>query len=203
MTIQCLPVQGRGWLERSQAIGMGLSALWHCPFPPDKSGSEVCWEHGCTYRSVSLQGEKCTEAWKAEEFQAQCGSLQCLKPLLYCGPCFPAACSESLGTLGRYRLRSDRLYRALILSSSYPLTAFISGPWELRQTLHLLQFLPLLHMSRFWFHCTAEEREPSGKLTALTWGAGSRGDGHADLSPLSLGRLTWANWGCRLCQGLV
>lgn len=101
MTIQCLPVQGRGWLERSQAIGMGLSALWHCPFPPDKSGSEVCWEHGCTYRSVSLQGEKCTEAWKAEEFQAQCGSLQCLKPLLYCGPCFPAACSESLGTLGQ------------------------------------------------------------------------------------------------------
>lgn len=37
----------------------------------------------------------------------------------------------------------------------------VSGPWELRQTLHLLQFLPLLHVSCFWFHCTAEEREPS------------------------------------------
>ncbi|XP_074746501.1 zinc finger SWIM domain-containing protein 7 isoform X2 [Strix uralensis] len=37
----------------------------------------------------------------------------------------------------------------------------IPGPWELRQTLHLLQFLPLLHVSCVWFYCTAEEREPS------------------------------------------
>lgn len=50
------------------------------------------------------------------------------------------------------------------------LPAFISGPGELRQTLHLLQLLPLLHVSRLRVFCSAEERESSGKSFALTWG---------------------------------
>lgn len=154
-------------------------------FSPDKSLDLRSARSMGVRTGVFLCGERSAQTRKAEEFQAQYGSLQCLRPLLYCGPCFPAVCSESLrrGHWGRYRLRVRQILLNAHPEFPCPLIAFISGPWELRQTLHLLQFLPLLHVSCFWFHCTAEEREPSGKLSALTWGAGSGGDGCADLSP--------------------
>lgn len=63
-----------------------------------------------------------------------------------------------------------------MLSVTPALPAFISGPGELRQTLHLLQLLPLLHVSRLRVFCSAEERESSGKSFALTWGRGRDGE---------------------------